>query len=106
VFFSLQPPTAVNCAALITTREGLLFRSWIGFALAGLSIALSRSWHALSRFGIEFGSAGIGLMPGLDSPNQAERSNYPQQWTADEFAFERAIESYESLIDEMVRQRK
>ena len=83
-----------------------MIRSFFGAVLSAWLVVFSRSLLAIFRFGLEFGSTGIALLPQHQSFDCADQRECPEQWTADQFAFERATEAYEALIDETVRGRK
>jgi CHASE1-domain containing sensor protein len=76
-----------------------LIRPWLGFALTGILCALSLPLIALSMLI----AGAFTTMAALGSPFRARQRNrdsdFEKKWQSDEFAFERAIEAYEELID-------
>jgi hypothetical protein len=80
-------------------RRNALFRPWFGFALTGLLCAL-----ALPLIAVSMASAGVwSAVYALFNPVQMRRrpidSEIRKSWQSNEFAFERAIDAYEELID-------
>jgi hypothetical protein len=86
-------------------RRNALFRPWFGFALTGILCAL-----ALPLIAVSMASAGIwSAVYALCNPVQRRRRpidlEIRKSWQSNEFAFERAIDSYEELIDAHARKR-
>jgi hypothetical protein len=82
-----------------------LFRPWFGFALTGILCAL-----ALPLIAISMASAGVcSAVYALWSPVQRRQRpidpDIRKNWQSNEFAFERAIDAYEELIDAHARKR-
>jgi hypothetical protein len=80
-----------------------LFRPWFGFALTGILCAL-----ALPLIAISMASAGVwSAVYALCFPVQRRQRpidlEIRKKWQANEFAFERAIDAYEELIDAHAR---
>ena len=80
-----------------------MFRFWPAVALVRLPSNLWQTFLSVSRAGVELGLAGIGLLPTMDHGARDERAARRREWAENEFAFDRAIEAYEALIDETVR---
>ena len=76
-----------------------MFRSWIRLGLAGLLITLSLPLLAVSLLIASLSTAVIVVVPKLRKRWRTVRSDLRNQWTANEFQFERAIKEYEDLID-------
>ena len=78
-----------------------MFRPWLGFALTGILCAL-----ALPLIAISMASAAVYA---LFNPIQMRRRpidpEIRKRWQSNEFAFERAIDAYEELIDAHARRR-
>ncbi len=82
-----------------------MFRPWFGFALTGILCAL-----ALPLIAVSMASAGVwSALYALCNPVQKRRrpidSEIRKSWQSNEFAFERAIDAYEELIDAHSRKR-
>lgn len=77
-----------------------MLRPWFGFALTGILCALSLPLIAVSLLIAGACTATFALgSPGRERQRTRE-SEIEKKWQANEFAFERAIEAYEELIDE------
>ena len=83
-----------------------MVRSWIRFALRGLAVACSLPLLAISFVIAALGVVGVALIPRAHRPDPGNERNPQEQWAANEFRFERALESYEALIDEHAWRRK
>jgi hypothetical protein len=70
-----------------------LFRHGFRFALAGIVIACS------------LGTAGAAALACFRRPRQTIGLDAPPSWSADQFAFENAVQAYEDLIDEHAGRR-
>lgn len=90
----MRPGTSQLCR-----WRNAVFRPWFGFALTGILCALSLPLIALSMLIAGACTATVAL----GSPSRARQrirdSEIEKKWQSNEFAFERAIEAYEELID-------
>jgi len=76
-----------------------VLRSWLGVLFTGVLCALT-----LPFFAVSFLIAGVCTLPAavcapFRKRKRPRNSVVEQNWQANEFAFERAIEAYEELID-------
>lgn len=69
-------------------------------APAALLVALMVSLAPISRLGAGILTANSALQPHRSGSGNNSDFDSEARWAEDEFAFERAIESYEKLIDE------
>jgi hypothetical protein len=76
-----------------------VFRPWFGFALTGLLCALSLPLIAFSMLIAGACSATVALGTPFREGQRIRKSEIEKKWRSNEFAFERAIEAYEELID-------
>ncbi|HVN92675.1 MAG TPA: hypothetical protein VMT38_03215 [Terracidiphilus sp.] len=76
-----------------------MFRPWFGYALTGLLCALTLPLIAISMLIAGACSATVALGTPLRGRERARDSAPEEKWQENQFAFERAIESYEELID-------
>ncbi len=76
-----------------------MFRPWFGFALTGLLCALSLPLIAFSMLIAGAFSATVALGTPYRDERRTRKSEIEKKWRSNEFAFERAIEAYEELID-------
>lgn len=76
-----------------------MFRPWFGFVLTGILCALSLPLIALSLLIAGACTATFALGAPFRERQRTRESEIEKKWQANEFAFERAIESYEELID-------
>lgn len=76
-----------------------MFRPWFGFALTGILCALSLPLIAVSMLIAGAFTAMVALGSPLRDRQRIRESEIEKKWQSDEFAFERAIEAYEELID-------
>ncbi|MGO9322966.1 MAG: hypothetical protein ACLP07_00265 [Terracidiphilus sp.] len=76
-----------------------MFRPWFGFALTGILCALSLPLIAVSLLIAAVCTATVALGSPLRERQRTRKSEIEKKWQSNEFAFERAIESYEELID-------
>lgn len=76
-----------------------MFRPWLGFALTGILCALSLPLFALSIIVAAGCASPMGIWAPFRKRKRARNSKIRKAWRSDEFAFERAIEAYEELID-------
>lgn len=76
-----------------------MFRPWLGFALTGLLCALSLPLIAVSMMIAGACTATVALGTPLRERQRIRKSEIEKKWHSNEFAFERAIEAYEELID-------
>jgi hypothetical protein len=83
-----------------------LFRPWFGFALTGILCALSLPLIALSMLIAGVFTATVAIGSPLRARQRIRDSTIEKKWRSDEFAFERAIEAYEELIDAHVWKRR
>ena len=77
-----------------------MLRSWLGFALTGILCALSLPFFVLSLLIAAACTAPIALCASFRRKKRSRSAHALASWHSNEFAFERAIESYEELIDE------
>jgi hypothetical protein len=82
-----------------------LFRHWLGFAFAGLLLAVSlpflSAWWLLDRFG----SRSMAVINRTRTKRSADWTAFQSSWADNEFCFEQAIEKYEELIDRTARRQ-
>jgi hypothetical protein len=71
----------------------------LGFALTGLLCALSLPLIAVSMMIAGACTATVALGTPLRERQRIRKSEIEKKWHSNEFAFERAIEAYEELID-------
>lgn len=90
----------------IALPEFGLFGICFGFLLAGLLANLPAPAFAGEQLIVNLASTAARKVRRARESGSASRSQIQQQWTANEFAFERAIATYEELIDEIVRELK
>lgn len=76
-----------------------MFRPWFGFALTGILCALSLPLIAVSLLIAGAATLTVALGSPLRERQRIRASEIEKKWQSNEFAFERAIESYEELID-------
>ena len=76
-----------------------MFRPWFGFALTGILCALSLPFVAVSMLMAGARSAADGLGSTIHTRRRHSAAALEKKWRSNEFAFERAIEAYEELID-------
>ena len=81
-------------------------RGWIHLALAGLLVACSLPILAISFVIAALGAGLAAMIPRKRKRKRARAIDVQKTWAADEFAFDRAIESYEALIDAQAWRRK
>jgi hypothetical protein len=82
-----------------------LFRHGFRFALAGIVIACSLPLLAISFLIAALGTAGAAALACFRRPRQTIGLDAPPSWSADQFAFENAVQAYEDLIDEHAGRR-
>jgi hypothetical protein len=82
-----------------------LFRPWFGFALTGLLCALAIPLIAVSMASAAVCSAVYALFCPVQSRRPPIDLEIRKRWQSNEFAFERAIDAYEELIDTHARRR-
>ncbi len=82
-----------------------MFR-WIHFGFAGLTIAGSLPFLAISLLIALLCLAILAALPAFVARRGVGGLDFQQQWAEDEFRFEEAIRSYEDLIDANVRRRR
>ena len=76
-----------------------MFRPWFGLALTGILCALSLPFFAISLVVAGMCTAPMAIWAPFRRRKRARNSDIRKTWRSNEFAFERAIESYEELID-------
>lgn len=76
-----------------------MYGSWIRLGLAGFLVACSLPLLAVSFLVAALGAAGAALFPFFRLRRREIESKLQESSRVDEFAFDRAIESYEALID-------
>lgn len=76
-----------------------MFRPWFGFALTGILCALSLPFVAVSMWVAGDRTATDGLGSKVHARQRNRDAALEKKWRSNEFAFERAIEAYEELID-------
>jgi len=76
-----------------------VFRPWLGFALTGILCALSLPLIAVSMLIAGACTATAALGSPLRGRQRTRDPEIEKEWQSREFAFERAIEGYEELID-------
>ncbi len=76
-----------------------MFRPWFGFALTGILCALSLPLIAISILIAGACTATAAVGSPARGRKQIRDSELERKWQSNEFAFERAIEAYEELID-------
>jgi len=89
-----------------TLVEFVLFCICFGFLLAGLLATLPFPAIAGNRPTVSFASAAARFLQRARRGGSASRSAIQKQWSANEFAFERAIEAYEELLDRIAERVK
>jgi hypothetical protein len=82
-----------------------LFRPWFGFALTGILCALALPLIAFSMISAGVCSAVYALWSPVQGRQRPIDSDIRKRWQSNEFAFERAIDAYEELIDAHARKR-
>jgi hypothetical protein len=82
-----------------------LFRPWFGFALTGILCALALPLIAFSMASAGVWSAVYALFYPIQRRQRLIDPAIRESWQANEFAFERAIDAYEELIDAHARKR-
>jgi hypothetical protein len=80
-------------------RRNALFRPWFGFALTGILCALALPLIAISMASAGVWSAVYALWSPAEWRPRPIDSEIRKRWQTNEFAFERAIDAYEELID-------
>ena len=86
--------------------ESPLFGICLGFLLAGLLTTLPFPAGAGDQPTASFASAAARVLRRVRRGGSASRSAIQKRWAANEFAFERAIEAYEELIDGIAERMK
>jgi hypothetical protein len=86
-------------------RRNALFRPWFGFALTGILCALALPLIAVSMASAGVWSAVYALCYPVQRRQRPIDSEIRKRWQSNEFAFERAIDAYEELIDAHARKR-
>ncbi|HEY1804709.1 MAG TPA: hypothetical protein VGG45_09530 [Terracidiphilus sp.] len=76
-----------------------MFRPWFGFALTGILCALSLPFIAISMLIAGACTATVALGSPIRERERNHDAELEKKWRSNEFAFERAIEAYEELID-------
>ena len=76
-----------------------MFRPWFGFALTGILCALSLPLIAVSLLIAGACTAMVALGTPSSERQRIRELEIEKKWQTNEFAFERAIEAYEELID-------
>jgi hypothetical protein len=76
-----------------------VFRPWLGLALTGILCAISLPFFAMSLLIAAVCAAPAALGLSFRRRKRSRDSGMLKTWEANEFAFERAIEAYEELID-------
>jgi len=76
-----------------------VFRPWFGLALTGILCALSLPFFAISLVIAGICTAPMAIWAPFRRRKRARNSDIRKTWRSNEFAFERAIEAYEELID-------
>ena len=76
-----------------------MFRPWLGFALTGILCALSLPLIVISMLIAGACTATFAIGAPLRGRQRTPGSELEKRWQSNEFAFERAIEAYEELID-------
>jgi hypothetical protein len=79
--------------------EIALFSFCLALLLAGLVFALPIPFAKDDRLPVNLDSAAAAMFRRMRVHGVASDSAIEAQWTANEFAFERAVEAYEELID-------
>ena len=90
----MRPGTSQLCR-----WRNAVFRPWFGFALTGILCALSLPFIAVSMLIAGACTATVALGSPLRERQRIRESEIEKKWQSNEFAFERAIEAYEELID-------
>jgi len=86
--------------------ELLLFGICLGFLLAGLLANLPSPAGAGDQPTVSLASAAARVLRRVRRGGSASPSAIQKRWAANEFAFERAIEAYEELIDGIAERMK
>lgn len=76
-----------------------MLRPWFGFFLTGILCALSLPFFAISLLIATFCAVPVALSAPFRKRKRSGDSGIRKAWRSNEFAFERAIEAYEELID-------
>lgn len=76
-----------------------MFRPWLGFALTSFLCALTLPFLAISLIVAGLCTAPRAIWTPFRRLKRARDSEIQAAWRSNEFAFERAIEAYEELID-------
>jgi len=79
--------------------ESLLFDLCLGFLLAGVLAAILYRAVPPRQFVASFAAAAARVFRRARQGGSASRSAIQERWAANEFAFDRAIQAYEELID-------
>lgn len=82
-----------------------MFRPWFGFALTGILCALALPLIAVSMVSAGVCSAVYALFNPVHRRHRPIDPEIRKRWQSNEFAFERAIDAYEELIDAHARRR-
>lgn len=82
-----------------------MFRPWFGFALTGILCALALPLIAVSMASAGVWSAVYALCNPVQKRQRPIDSEIRKRWQSNEFAFERAIDAYEELIDAHARRQ-
>ena len=80
-----------------------MFRPWFGFALTGILCALALPLIAFSMASAGVWSAAYALFSPVQKRRRPIDPEIRKSWQSNEFAFERAIDAYEELIDAHTR---
>lgn len=76
-----------------------MFRPWFGLLLTCVLCVLSLPFFAVSLLVAAICTVPIAIGSRLLRRKKNRNSDIRKRWQSDEFAFERAIEAYEELID-------
>jgi hypothetical protein len=93
-----------GCGSSVAWRNAL-FRPWFGFALTGILCALALPLIAVSMASAGVWSAVYALCNPVQKRQRPIDPDIRKRWQSNEFAFERAIDAYEELIDAHARNR-
>ncbi len=76
-----------------------MLRTWFAFAFTGALCVLSLPFFAISLLIAAICSAAVAFISPDRGCRKSIDSGIRENWAANEFQFERAIEAYEELID-------
>lgn len=96
----LSPGSLSARDAAVLPLGDLLLRPWLGFALTGILCAFSLLFFVVSLLIAAVCTVPIALCAPFRRKKRSRNVHALATWHSNEFAFERAIESYEELIDE------